>query len=157
MHSRQKCKFNFFLIIPEHFFDCSLQERHASHICCLRYSSALQDIQHLVPERGLHLRVARQLIQGPGHCAGDLKSPRAKKGLTTDNGIGAQTGQRRCSYCVNSCKKKLCDVAVDSLHGQPGLGQEVGEITALHLLSTGQLLCFSLHTLVDVTFCCRHR
>lgn len=61
------------------------------------------------------------------------------------------------SYCVNSCKKQLRDVAVDSLYGQARLGQEVGEISALHLLSTCNLLRFGCQALVDVTFSYRHR
>lgn len=61
------------------------------------------------------------------------------------------------SYCVDPCKKQLCNVAVDGLHGQPGLRQEVGEITALNLLPAGDFLSFSRQTLVNVTFRWRHR
>lgn len=59
------------------------------------------------------------------------------------------------SYCVNSSQKQLCDVAVDSLHGQPCLGEEVGEITALHFLPSGDLVGFSRQALIDVIFCCK--
>lgn len=57
------------------------------------------------------------------------------------------------TYRVYSCKEKLCDVAVDRFHGQPGLRQEVGEITALHFFSTGNLLSLSCKTLINVAFC----
>lgn len=62
-------------------------------------------------------------------------------------------GQSDHSYCVDSCEKQLRDVAIDRLHGQPGLRQEVGEITALHLLSTSDLLRLGCHPLVNVTLC----
>lgn len=71
--------------------------------------------------------------------------------------IQRRRGQSYYPYRVDSCKEQLCHVAVDSLHGQPSLRQEVGEIMALHVLSTGDLLCFSRQTLVNVAFCWRHR
>lgn len=81
--------------------------------------------------------------------------------VTKSVGLTARTGEARGrsdrSYCVHSCEKQLRDVAIDGLHGQPGLRQEVGEITALHLLSTSDLLCLGRHSLVNVTLRWRHR
>lgn len=66
-------------------------------------------------------------------------------------------GAQRCeTYCVHSCKKQLGDVAVDSLHRELRLGQEIGKMAALPIFSAGSLLCF-LQTLIDVTLCCRRR
>lgn len=75
----------------------------------------------------------------------------------TDGRIQRRRGQSDHSYCVDSCEKQLGDVAVDRLHWQPGPRQEVGEITTLHLLSTGNLLCFGRQTLVNVAFRWKHR
>lgn len=69
---------------------------------------------------------------------------------------GEEWGQGGRSHCVDSGEQQLSDVAVDGLHGQPGLRQEVGEITTLHLLSTGDLLRLGRHSLVDVTLCWMH-
>lgn len=68
-----------------------------------------------------------------------------------------ELGRSDRSYCIDSREKQLCDVAVDGLHGQPSLRQEVGEITALHLFSTSDLLCLGRHSLVNMTLCWRHR
>lgn len=70
---------------------------------------------------------------------------------------GEERRQSDRSYCVDSCEKQLCDVAIDGLHGQPSLRQEVGEVTALHLLSTSDLLHLGCHPLVNVTLRWRHR
>lgn len=63
-----------FRFVPQHFFDRGLQEWHASHIRGLRNASALHYVQHLASQRGLHLGVTGQLVQSPGHGAGDLET-----------------------------------------------------------------------------------
>lgn len=72
-------------------------------------------------------------------------------------GGGEQGGEPGCSYRVHSRQEQLGHVAVDGLHGQVGLGQVVGEVAPLHLLSAGQLLRLGGHALVDVALGCEHR
>lgn len=62
-----------FEFIPQHFLDRGLQQRHTGHIRRRRYPPiTTQHAQHLCSERGLHLWVTGQLVQRPGHGAGDL-------------------------------------------------------------------------------------
>lgn len=68
---------------------------------------------------------------------------------------GKEQGQSNRSYRINSSEQQLGDVAVDRLDGEAGLGQEVGEVTALHLLATSNLLRLGRHPLVNVTLCWR--
>lgn len=61
--------------------------------------------------------------------------------------------QRDRSYRIDPSEEQLGDVAVDGLHGEAGLGQVVGEVSTLHLLSTRDLLRLGCHSLVNVTLC----
>lgn len=56
-----------------------------------------------------------------------------------------------CSYGVDACKQQLCDIAVNSLHGQICLGQEVGKVVALHFFAIAFFRCFP-QALVNVAF-----
>lgn len=141
---------------PEYFFDCGLQQRHPRHVGGRRYPSTPQHTQHLLPQRGLHRLVTGQLVQRPGQSAGDLKGEvRVTGELIGRSSWSSQRWGR--SYRVHSCQEQLSHVAVDSLHGQTGPRQEVGEISPLHLLSAGDLLRLGSHSLVDVTLGCRRR
>lgn len=67
--------------LPQHFLHCGLQQRHAGHIRRRGFPPLpSQHRQHLSSEGGLHLWVAGQLVQGPGHGAGDLEKHAGARG-----------------------------------------------------------------------------
>lgn len=61
------------------------------------------------------------------------------------------------SYRVDPGQQQLGDVAVDGLHREASLGQEVGQVATLYLLSARDLLRLGCHSLVNVTLGWRHR
>lgn len=75
---------------------------------------------------------------------------------SSEGGGRTSWGDQDAFYRVHSRQEQLGHVAVDGLHGQVGLGQVVGEVAPLHLLSAGQLLRLGGHSLVDVALGCGH-
>lgn len=84
-----------FEFIPQHFLDRGLQQRHAGHIRRRRYPPiTTQHAQHLCSERGLHLWVTGQLVQRPGHGAGDLGKHAGARGQINLTDLAAPSEER---------------------------------------------------------------
>lgn len=67
-----------------------------------------------------------------------------------------RSAEARPPYSVHPSQEQLRDVAVDGLHGQLCLGQVVGYVASLYLLSTSHGLRILLQASVYVTFSYRN-